>query len=114
MAKTKMEDTSKLLVILGGILGLVMGIVFLVSGLASTLNWLAFGAPLSNIPVVSPVLLIVFSIVALATSGAVKISALKMEYNFVVLLIVGILMYLFGGGLGGILVIVGAILLLFK
>lgn len=58
------------------------------------------------------IILIVLSLATLATSGAVNIKALKFGNNWVVLLILGILMYIFAGGIGAILVILGAILML--
>jgi hypothetical protein len=51
-----------------------------------------------------------FSLIALVNSGFVKIPALEFKNKWLIILIMGILMYLFASGLGGILVIIGAIL----
>jgi len=105
-----MSDLNKigsLLVLIGGIIGLIQGILMII------------GSPFSVFPglgdfglgsLVMGILLILFSLVALASSGAVNISALSFGNNWVVILVVGILMYVFGSDLGGILVIIGAIL----
>jgi hypothetical protein len=61
--------------------------------------------------IISGIILIVISLVTLATSGFVDIPALKLDKSWIVLLILGILIYIFGSSLGGILVIIGAILL---
>ncbi|MFX1271751.1 MAG: hypothetical protein ACFFAX_08705, partial [Promethearchaeota archaeon] len=58
------------------------------------------------------VLAILFSLIALVNSGFLKISALDFgkTNKFIVVLIIGVLMILFTSDLGGILVILGAIL----
>jgi len=105
-----MSDLKKignLLILIGGIIGLIQGIL------------LILGSPFSIFPglgdfglgsLISGILLIIFSLIALASSGAVKISALNFGNSWIVVLIMGILMYVFGSDLGGILVIIGAIL----
>jgi hypothetical protein len=105
-----MKEISKWLVILGGIVALIEGILtilespfFVVWGLGGVLGGL-----------ISGIITIVLALIALATSGVVDIKALKMENNWVILLVLGILIFLFGGNLGGVLVLVGAILLLLK
>jgi hypothetical protein len=69
-----------------------------------------FGTLLTG--VIIGIILIILSLIVLSTSGAVHIKALTFDKNWVVLLIFGILMYLFAGGIGAILVILGAILML--
>ena len=87
--KSEMADLKKigdLLILLGGILGLIEGIL--------------------------TVLGLLFSLIALVNSGVIKISALEFSNKWLVVLIMGVLMYLFSSTLGGALVIIGAILLL--
>jgi hypothetical protein len=105
-----MKETSKILVILGGVIGLLEAL------LGFTGYWGGFWNPFPDpaMAIVRMIVVIIFSLIALATSGAIKIKALKMEYNFLVLLIVGAVMFVFGGQLGGILVIIGSILLILK
>ena len=58
------------------------------------------------------ILAILFSLIALVNSGFLKIKALDFgkTNKFIVVLIIGILMVLFASDIGGILVILGAIL----
>ncbi|MGY5875648.1 MAG: hypothetical protein RTU30_07875 [Candidatus Thorarchaeota archaeon] len=105
----KMKELSKIFALLGGLLGLLYGILDVL-----TLGGTIPGWGLSIIPdaIISGILLIVLSLIVLATSGWIKISALKLNFNLLILLILGVLMLLTSGGLAGILVIVAAILLL--
>ena len=107
-----MSDLKKigdLLILLGGILGLVEGILTVLG-----LQYLAF-LPYANLglgPLITGILGILFSLIALVNSGTIKIKALEFSNKWLIVLIMGILMYLFASGLGGALVIIGAILLL--
>lgn len=110
MEREKMSDLKKigsLLVLIGGIIGLIQGILMII------------GSPFSILPVlgdfglgslISGILLILFSLIALVNSGAIHIGALEFGNKWVIVLVMGILMYVFGSGLGGVLVIIGAIL----
>jgi hypothetical protein len=112
-----MKELSRIFVIIGGILGLIYGIISVLGAVASGLAWLVFLPAPFTIPgleLVWGIVLIILSLIALATSGVVSISMLKMDNNWIILIIIGILMYVFGGGLAAILVIIGAILLLLK
>jgi hypothetical protein len=107
-----MSDLKKigdLLVLIGALVGLIQGILRLIPGYG-----FAFFNPLEGFlgAVVVGVLAILFSLIALVNSGFLKIKALDFgkTNKFIVVLIVGILMAVFGGDLGGILVIIGAIL----
>ena len=107
-----MADLKKigdLLILLGGILGLIEGIL--------TVLGLPFLAFLPTIAwgwggLIIGILGILFSLIALVNSGVIKISALEFSNKWLVVLIMGVLMYLFSSTLGGALVIIGAILLL--
>jgi hypothetical protein len=111
--KSKMASDLKkigdLLILLGGIIGLIQGIL-LVAGMPFTIlpGLGDFGLG----PLIWGILAILFSLIALVNSGFLKISALEFSNKWLVVLIMGILMYLFSSGLGGVLVIIGAILLL--
>ena len=110
--KSEMADLKKigdLLILLGGILGLIEGIL--------TVLGLPFLAFLPTIAwgwggLIIGILGILFSLIALVNSGVIKISALEFSNKWLVVLIMGVLMYLFSSTLGGALVIIGAILLL--
>ncbi len=106
-----MKETSKILVILGGIVGLLEGI------LSFTGTWVGPWGGIFTDPgmaIIRIVVVVIFSLIALATSGAVEIKALKLQFNMVVLLVVGIVLLFFGASFGGILVVLGGILLLLK
>ena len=103
-----LKEISKWLVVIGGILGLLEGILTII------------GAPIFGGGIfllegwITGIIAIILALIALATSGIVDIPALKFDFNWIVLIILGILMYVFGSGLGGILIILGAILMLIK
>ena len=106
------KDTTKvgeILVILGGIVGLLYGILNILSMGIVLLPGPGLIGYLGNL--IIGVIQIVISLIVLATSGVVKIPALKLEKNWIVMLILGIVLYLFEAGLPGVLVIIGAILL---
>lgn len=90
----------------------------LIEGILTILGWgiafIGLGGIFPGIGVVLGAIAIVLSLVALATSGVVDIKALKMENNWIILLILGILIFIFGSNIGGVLVLIGAILLLLK
>jgi len=106
---TDLKKIGDLLILIGGIVGLIQGIL------------LVFDMPFTILPglgdfglgsLIWGILAIIFSLIALVNSGFLKISALEFSNKWLVVLIMGILMYLFSSGLGGVLVIIGAILLL--
>ncbi|TFG26757.1 hypothetical protein EU528_13880 [Candidatus Thorarchaeota archaeon] len=105
-----MSDLKKigsLLILLGGIVGLIEGIlVILDMGLTILPSLGYFGLP----AIVIGILGILFSLIALVNSGYIKIKALEFKNKWMIILIMGILMYIFASGFGGILVIIGAIL----
>ncbi len=108
-----MADLKKigdLLVLLGALLGLIQGILLIVP-LGFTLGFVnVLGGFLDGL--IIGILGILFSLIALVNSGFLKISALDFgkKNKFLVVLIIGVLMLLFASDLGGILVIIGAIL----
>jgi len=105
-----MKKLGDLLILLGGIIGLIEGIL-----VALGLSFLAFLPTVAwGLGWVTGVLGIIFSLIALVNSGTIKIKALEFSNKWLVVLIMGILMYLFASTIGGILVIIGSILLLIK
>jgi hypothetical protein len=107
----KMKEISKWFVIIGGIVGLIEGVLRIMnSGFAVFSLDLYF----AGMNLVFGAIAILLSLIALATSGIVDIKALKMEYNWVILLILGILIFICGSNIGGVFVLVGSILLLLK
>ncbi|MFX1484123.1 MAG: hypothetical protein ACFFCP_13160 [Promethearchaeota archaeon] len=104
------KKLGDLLILLGGIIGLIQGIL-MVAGMPSQilpgLGDFGLGG------VIVGILGILFSLIALVNSGFLKIKVLEFSNKWLIVLIMGILMYVFSSGLGGVLVILGAILLLF-
>ncbi len=105
-----MTKISGILVVIGGLLCLLYGILNIIGAPFGILPGLGLGGILGGL--IIGIIQIILGLVALATSGFVNIPALKLEKNWIILLILGIVMYLFAAGLPGILVIIGAILLL--
>ena len=105
-----LKEISKILIMLGGILGLIFGIlkVLLIAG------WGVSGGILILGPFFDGIILVLVSLIVLASSGVVKIPALEFANTAIVMLILGIVMWIFGGDLGSLLVIIGAILLFIK
>lgn len=106
-----MKKIGDLLILIGGIVGLIEGIL-----IALDMTYLVF---LPTVAwglggLVTGILGIIFSLIALVNSGTIKISALEFSNKWLVVLIMGILMYLFASTIGGILVIIGSLLLLIK
>jgi hypothetical protein len=107
------KKIGDILILLGGIVGLIEGILVILQ-----MNYLAF-LPYYHIfgtagYLIEGVLGILFSLIALVNSGTIKIKALEFSNKWLVVLIMGILMYLFASGIGGVLVIIGSLLLLVK
>ncbi len=109
--KSQAYKIGQLFVLLGGIVGLLFGIMDILN-FANPLSGYFPTISLGLTGIIIGIVLIILSLAVLATSGAVDIKALKFGNNWVVLLILGILMYIFAGGIGAILVILGAILML--
>jgi hypothetical protein len=106
-----LKEVSKFFVVLGGILGVAFGIL---KSLSIT-GWEFISFPLLPLEgFIEGIILIIVSLIVLATSGVVKIPALKFDNNWIILLILGIVMWVFSGGLASIFVIIGAILLVIK
>ncbi|MHA2139917.1 MAG: hypothetical protein ACXADC_02255 [Candidatus Thorarchaeota archaeon] len=106
-----LKKIGELLVVIGGIVGLIFGI-------SQALNFGTFGFGLWGIGIlgslIEGILLVLLSLIVLVTSGVLNIPRLKFDNNWLVLLIFGVLMLLFNGGIGALLVIVGAILYVVK
>ncbi|MFW9800561.1 MAG: hypothetical protein ACFFD9_09000 [Candidatus Thorarchaeota archaeon] len=106
-----LKKIGELLVVLGGIIGLLFGIL-IAAGIGT------YGLSLWGLGVlealVEGIILVLLSLIVLATSGVLNIPALKFDNNWIVLLILGVLMLIVSGGVAAILVIIGAILYVVK
>ncbi len=106
-----MKEIAKWLFLIGGILGVLFGVL--------TMAGMGFGLVALNIlgavgNLVYGIIQIILGLIVLATSGIINIPALKFDNNWILYIIFGILMIVFGTDLAGILVIIGAILLVIK
>ncbi|MFW9907051.1 MAG: hypothetical protein ACFFEF_00635 [Candidatus Thorarchaeota archaeon] len=106
-----MKEIAKILFILGGVLGILFGILTMANMGIRLISLEILGAVG---PLIYGIIQVLLGLIVLATSGVIKIPALKFESNWILYLIFGILMVIFGSDLAGILVIIGAILLLIK
>ncbi len=106
---TDLKKIGDLLILIGGLVGLIEGILTLLGlsylAFLPTIVWGWSGLVIGGLG-------ILFSLIALVNSGVIKISALEFSSKWLVVLIMGVLMYVFSSTLGGVLVIIGAILLL--
>jgi hypothetical protein len=105
-----MKKIGDLLVLLGAIIGIIQGILWMIPGGTFHLSYInVLGGYLDGL--IIGILAIIFSLIALVNSGFLKIKALDFgkTNKFIVVLIIGILMVLFASDIGGILTILGAI-----
>ncbi len=113
MAKSELRKWSEILVLIGAIIALVEGILMIFGfqfGFWSIYGYLGsfLGA---LIDIVFGIIVIIFALITLATSGVIKFP-LAFEKNWIMLLILSIILMIFGANWGGFIVLIGAILLL--
>jgi hypothetical protein len=109
-SKKQKNQLTDILVLLGAIISLIFGILDLIGIGSLGLGLWSIGGYLPGLGLIIGILLIVFALITLATSDVIKFPW-KFKKNGPVLLVLGIILLLLGGGIGGILVIIGAILL---
>ncbi len=107
---------GQLLVVFGAVVTFIFGALYLLNvGVGVTflpsLDLLGLLGTLNNLIV--GILLVILSLVTLATFGVLNIPQIKLQKNLFVLFLLGVASYLLGGTLGGVLVIIGSILMLF-
>ncbi len=119
MATHTKSDTffvGQVLIVFGAIVSFIYGILYFlnlgvsVSFLPFLNIWGILGA-ITNFFVGA--LLILLSLITLATFGIVKMPLLTMKRNILTFLLLGFASFIFGGTLGGIFIIIGAFLMLF-
>ncbi|MHA2060263.1 MAG: hypothetical protein ACW976_05760 [Candidatus Ranarchaeia archaeon] len=113
MSKKKgMSNVSDILVLLGAIIALIFGILDVVGIGSLGLGIWSINAVLPGFGLIVAVILIIFALITLATTEVIKFPW-KFKKNWTMLLVLGIVLLILGGGIGAVLVILGAILLLF-
>lgn len=110
MAKSTIQKVGEILVLIGAIISLIFGIIMLIPGIGWSIFPIFWGWGLE---LIFGIIVIIVSLITLATSGYINLPW-KLEKNWIMLLILGIILLIFGGDIGAILVIIGAILLIFK
>ncbi|MFW9919570.1 MAG: hypothetical protein ACFFED_08225 [Candidatus Thorarchaeota archaeon] len=119
MAPPKKSDTffvGEVLIVFGAIVSFIFGLLYFlnlgvsVSFLPFLNIWGILGA-ITNLFI--GIVLILLSLITLATFGILKIPLLRLQRNVLAFLILGFLTYMSGGTLGGVFIIIGALLMLF-
>lgn len=113
---SNLSGIAKILAIIGGILSIFEGVMKILgkSGIGKVLDlsFLSFLAGLEGI--VLGIIAIIIGLLILISSGVVSSKKTSLGFNGVVLLILGILAFLFASELGGVLTIVAAVLMFLK
>jgi hypothetical protein len=112
MTKTSLTRIGEILVLIGAIVALIFGILEIFGFGTFGLGLWSIGGLFAGIGIILGILLIIFSLITLATSGVINFPW-KLEKNWIMLLVLGIILLILGGGIGAVLVIIGAILTLF-
>ncbi|MHA1959959.1 MAG: hypothetical protein ACW99U_06990 [Candidatus Thorarchaeota archaeon] len=99
-----LKKIGEILILLGALVGLIQGVLMILGMPFGFITFMFLDG------LVTGILAILFALIALVNSGFIKIPALEFSNKWLVILIVGILMWAFASDLGGILVIIGAIL----
>ena len=105
----KNEGLAKLLAIIGGIVIVVEGVLGLLGNSIAKVVNLAFLDALSSI--VFGIIAIVIGLLVLISTGVLGSKKAKLGFNGVVILVLGILGIIFASTIGGVLVIIAAILM---
>ena len=107
MAKNTLQQIGEILVLIGAIVALIQGALMII-GLGWSVIPIFWGI---GFGIIFGIITIIVALITLATSGVISFPW-KLEKNWIMLLILGIVLIIFGGDVGGILVILGAILIL--
>lgn len=110
---TELKKIGELLVLIGAIVALIFGILEIIGWGTFGLGIWSVGSLFAGLGIILGILLIIFSLITLATSGAIPKFPIVLEKSWIMMLILGIILIILGGGIGALLVIIGAILMLF-
>jgi hypothetical protein len=108
LKKKEIKNLGRILALLGAIVCLILGILYI---LDTPFVLIPSGIAIGLTNLVRGILLIILSLVVFASFGVLDIS-LKFKVSWVMVLIVGILAWVFGGTLGALLLILSAIVYL--
>ena len=110
--KKGMGGISDILVLLGAVIALIFGILDIVGIGSLGLGIFSINTYIPGFGLIVAVILIIFSLITLATTEVIKFPW-KFKKNWTMLFVLGIILFILGGGIGAVLVMLGAILLLF-
>ncbi|MBD3157258.1 MAG: hypothetical protein GF309_00590 [Candidatus Lokiarchaeota archaeon] len=112
MSQKPTQEFGNLLVVMGGIIGLIYGLLDILGWGTSIAGEFSILGPILGpaANIVLGIVGIVVALIILATSGMVDIPALKMEKNWIILVILGIVLAILDAYIPGIIVIIGALL----
>jgi hypothetical protein len=114
--KSDARKIGEVFIVFGGVIVLLFGVLYLLNfgSLVRLGYWFVnlsdFIAGIGSF--LQGIVLVALSLVVLDTCGAIKIPFFQLHYDWLVILVIGALMFLFGGHIGALIVIVGSILLL--
>ncbi|MGQ4892910.1 MAG: hypothetical protein ACP6IP_10590 [Candidatus Njordarchaeia archaeon] len=104
--KENMKTLTRILMILGAIFLVLIGLFYIFGvGFLTMLSFQGFAIG----AIFSGIVLILIGVIILSSYGLLEIN-LKFEQNWLINLILGIIAFIFGGGIGALLVIVAAII----
>jgi hypothetical protein len=113
MPKKKKSQNTKLsdvLILLGAIIALIIGVLDILGIGSLGLGIWSINSFIPGVGLIIAIVLILFALITLATTEVIKFPW-KFTKNWSMILILGIILLLLGGGIGGLLVIIGAIIM---
>jgi hypothetical protein len=108
-----MQWLAEILVLIGAILALIWGLFYIVPVFPLPGFWyIGLHPPFAGFDLFYGILVVIFAIITLLSAGFLNVPKI-MKGNWVLLLLLGFLMAIFGGHWGAWLVIIGALMLIF-
>lgn len=110
--KSQKSDLGKivqLLAVIGGLITILYGVLAIIGGALSLFVFNIGGVPI----LVQGIIIIVVGFIVIASYGLVK-SKFAVKMNWLILFILGLIAYVFGGGIGALLIIIAAIIEIFR
>ena len=111
MKKKEIKNIGRILTLLGALVCFIFGILYILGTPFFFASPFLLALPAAVVNFVRGVLLIILAVIIFASYGLVDIS-LKFKVSWIMVLIIGIVAWLFGGDLGALLIILGAIVYL--
>jgi len=108
-SKSGLDTLVRILAILGALITILYGVLAIIGGALSILVFNIGGVP----ALIQGVVIIFIGLIILASYGLIKIN-LSTTMHWLVLLILGIVAYVFGGGIGALLIILAGIVDIFR